>query len=234
MKRNITIILVILLIVASTFMLAACNGGIKSEQDWNDAMDYLKNCDSLTISFNREKSINARLKKTYDNWTLKYDKTKGVLYASQDVKTKDMLGNVLEQTYKYHYVEVLDVEVKNYTKNGKGILPADWESTSQSYGSRDEALEQLRQVLISYLDLFNLNNLNYKDYTLKFGKYEKSEVVNQKNTLWKLVFSDGKLDSASYETKHLKDSSDVDYEKINITLKYSAEIIAPTDLENAQ
>ena len=230
MKRIVTVILVAILIVSSTLLLVACNGGVKSEQDWNDAMDRLKNCESLTINFNREESANARLNKTYDNWTLAYDKTKGALYVTQDYKTLDLFGNVKEQTYKNHYVEVVDVEVKNYIKNGKGILPAEWETTSNSYGSNDEAIEQLRQILLSYLDQFRLSNFNYADFNLKLGKYEKSEVVNNKNTTWKLTFSDGKLSSASYETKHLKNSSDVDYEKINITLSYSAEVTPPSGL----
>ena len=233
MKRTITIILVALIIISSALLLVACNGGVKTEQDWNDAMDYLKNCESLTVSFKREKSLYARTHKMYDNWTLTYDKAEGALYATQECKTVDLLGNVKEQTYKHNYVKVVDIEVKNYTKNGQGILPAEWQATSNSYDSNDEALEQLRQVLLSYLDLFGLNNLSYSDYTLKFGKYEKSEVVNNKNTLWKLAFSDGKLNAATYETKHLKNSSDIDYEKVNISLSYSAEITPPTDLENA-
>ena len=231
MKRTLTIILLALLIVSSTLLLVACHGGIKSEQDWNDAMDYLKNCDSLTISFNREKSKNARLNKMYDNWTLAYDKTNGALYVTQDCKTVDLFGNVKEHTYKNHYVEVVDLEVKDYVKNGQGVLAAEWQVTSNSYGSNEEALEQLRQVLLSYLDQFSLNNLNYADYNLKFGKFEKTEVVNNKNTVWKLTFSVGKLTAASFETKHLKDSSDIDYEKIYITLSYSAEVTAPDGID---
>ncbi|MCH5156606.1 MAG: hypothetical protein J1G02_01865 [Clostridiales bacterium] len=233
MRRNLSVILVIVLVVATTLLLVACGGDVKTEQEWNAAMERLKNGDTLTISYKQEKSSNARTTKTYDTWTVTYDTTKGVLYAEQDVKSYNLFGVLIEQINHYQYVELEDVELKNYTKHVVENRNVNWEATSRSYASEDEAVARLKEEFASYLKLFNLDNLNYNDFALKKGKYQKSEVVNEKNTLWQLTFADGQLNTVHFESKHKKGSSDIDYTKIDITIQYSAEITTPTDLENA-
>ena len=233
MKRTILIILVALLVILSTMTLVACRGNIKSEEEWNSAMDYLKNCETVTINYNHDKTTNARTTKTHEIWTVQYDRTKGALYAEQNVKVYNLFDVMIEQTRQYQYVEVSNLELKNYTKKPIDNRNTNWKLTSQSYSNEDEAMQQLHQIYLSYITLLNLDNFNYNDFTYKFGKYEKSEVVNQKNTSWQLTFSDGKMATAYYETKHKRGSSDIDYTKINITMQYSAEITIPTDLEQS-
>lgn len=230
MKRTITLSLVALLIISSILLLAACGGSGMNEQEWNDAMDYIQNCDTITISFQQEKSANARITKSYETHTVTYDKTNKMLYAAQEVKTYNIFDVLTEHTSKFQYVEIMGVEVRTYTKNTKSNTPASWNANFRSYNSEDAALEVLHQTLLSYLKMFSLDSFNYNDFTFKKGKYEKSAVVNDKNTLWQLTFSDGKLSNASYETKHKKGSSDIDYSKISVTLTYSAVIEKPNDL----
>ena len=230
MKKTISLISAIILIISCTLLLVACGGGGMSEQEWNEAMDYIKNCDTITIKYSQEKSANARITKTYETHTVTYDKTNKMLYAAQEVKTYNIFDVLIEHTNKYQYVEVADVELKNYTKNIQDNRPASWSANFRSYNSEDMAMEALNEVLLSYLKLFSLDSFNYTDFTFKKGKYEKSAVVNEKNTLWQLTFTDGKLDNASFETKRKMGSSDIDYNKIAITLTYSAEIEKPNDL----
>lgn len=233
MNRIISVVLVVIVVVASTLLLVACGGNIKNEQEWNAAMDQLKNCQALTISYRQEKSANARTVKTYDNWTVSYDATKGVLYAEQDLKSYNLFGVLIEQERNYQYIEVDGLILKNYAKRILENRPANWEATSRSYADENAVMAQLQQELASYLKLFNLDNLNYGDFTFKKGRYQKSEVVNQKNTVWQLTFTDGKLDTANFESKRLRGTSDIDYAKIDITMQYSAEVTAPTDLGSA-
>ena len=233
MKRISAVILIALIVVTCTVTLAACSGGVTSKKDWDKAMDYMKNCDQLTITYQQEKSTNGRIYKVHDNWTVVYDATGGKLYAEESIKTYNILGSLTEQSSQCQYVEITGTEMKNYTKNSVNNQSANWQETQQTYGSEAECLEQLKQVFLSYLKLLDLDNFHYDDFTRKFGKYEKTEVINQKNNIWKLTFSDGKLDKVNFETKHVKGSSDIDTNKIAITLTYSASITAPDGLENA-
>lgn len=231
MKRTVTVILIAILIVSSTLLLTACGGA--TEEEWNKAMDFLKNCEAVTISYGQEKTTNARTTKTQENWTVQYDATNGMLYAEQNVRVYNLFGVMTEQTRQYRYVEVAGTEVKDYTKNRAVNHHDFWKLTSNTCGSEEEALEKLKQVYLSYLTLLGLDGFNYADFTYKFGKYKKTDIVNQKETSWQLTFSDGKFTKAYYETKHVKGSSDIDYTKLNVEMKYSAEVTEPSDLDTA-
>ena len=233
MKRALSILLVVLLVVASTMLLVACGGGVKSEQQWNDAMDYLKTCDSITINYTQNKTTNGRIYTVKDTCTVIYDATKGLLYAESSSKTYNILNQLKDQSAEYQYVEVKDMQLINHTKSIVGVSPANWETAVQSYSSQDEALQELNNILASYVKRLGMDNFKYDEFTFKFNKYEKQEVVNQKNTRWQLFFSDGKLAEANYKTSHKKDSSDIDTTKISITIVYSADITTPTDLADA-
>ena len=233
MKRTITIILMTFLIVSSTLVFVACSGGVKTEKQWNDAMDYMKNCDKLTITYEQNKSTNGRIYKTNHTWAIDYDLTNGMLYAEENIKTYNILGSLTDQSRQCQYVEVKGTELRNYTKNAVNNQSENWEANIKTYNSEEECFQQLQQVFWAYLKQLNLDNFNYNDFTLRFGKYAKSEVINQKNNIWKVTFSGGKLSEVNFETKHVKGSSDIDTNKINITLTYSASITAPDGLENA-
>ena len=232
MKRICSLILAVLLAILATSLLVACGGGM-TEKQWNDAMDYLKTCDTVTITYEQEKTANARITKTYDTRTLQYDATKGMLYAEQKIKTYNIFDVLLEQTSKYQYVEVVEQELHYYDKTVKDNRDTSWEATKRSFDSEVEVIQQLNQVFLSYLKLYQLDNFNYADFTAKRGKYEKSEIVNDKNAVWKITFSDAKMSNAHYETSHKRGSSDIDYTKISISIQYSVEITAPSDLEHS-
>ena len=233
MKRAFSIILLTLILVTTTVVFVACSGGVRNEKQWNDAMNYVKTCDTVTISYEQEKTTNGRIYKIHDSKTLTIDVTKGLLYFSSISRTYNILGSMTEQSSQYQYVEVANTQLTNYTKNVVNNSPTNWEETSHSYDSQDEAIQELRKIYESYIKQLGLDDFNYSDFSLKFGKYEKREVVNQKNTLWQLTFSNGKLDKAHFKTSHKKDSSDIDHNKLNITVQYSAEISAPDGLNDA-
>ena len=233
MKRIFSIIVIALLIVASTLSLVACGGGVRTEQQWNDAMDYMKNCDKLTITYEQNKSTNGRIYKTNHTWAIGYDFTNGMFYAEENIKTYNILGSLTDQSSQCQYVEVKGTELRNYTKNSVNNQSANWEANIKTYNSEEECFQQLQQVFWTYLKKLNLDNFNYNDFALKFGIYTKSEVINQKNNIWKLTFSGGKLTEVNFETKHVKGSSDIDTDKINITLTYNVSITAPDELESA-
>ena len=233
MKKLFALVLTVMLIVSSTLVFVACGGGVRSEKDWNNAMDYMKNCDKLTITYEQNKSTNGRIYKTKHTWTVNYDLTIGALYAEESVNTYNILGSLTDKSSQCQYVEVTGTELISYTKNSVNNQPANWQSTTKNYGSEEEALEQLKQTLLSYLKLLNLDNFNYGEFARKFGKYEKTEIINQKNNIWKLTFSGGKLANVNFETKHVKGSSDIDTDKVNVNLTYSAEVSAPDGLKSA-
>ena len=228
MKR-ITLIFVVIIAILSATVLGACGGSKMSEEEWNEAMDF-QNCDAITISYKQEKSANARITKTYNTHTVTYDKANGMLYSVQEIKTYNIFDVLTEQIDSYQFVEVTGEEVKNYTKTDKDNRPSSWSANFRSYGDEDMALEQLSKVFQSYLATFGLDSFSYSGFTLKKGKYVKTAVINDKNTLWQLNFSDGKLSSASFETKHKLNSSNIDYEKVTVTLTYSADIQKPDNL----
>ena len=229
MKRTISIIFVIMLVISSTLLLVACNKGMNEEQ-WNAAMDALVNCDVVTISYHQEKSTNARTTKTYDDRTLRYDLTNGKLYAEQTVKRYNMFDVLIDQTSKYQYVEVNDLELIKYIKNIVDNRPTSWSSNKQTCNSNEEAKQRLKQVFESYFIEYGLNDFNYSDFSYKKGKYVKSSVVNENNATWQLTFDKGKFTKANYETKHKWGSSSIDYDKISIVIEYSVDISTPSDL----
>ena len=231
MKRTYSTILAALLIISFTLTLAAC-GSVTDEKEWNAAMDFLKNSDTVTINYERNDYTNLHIKEEITNRTVSYNGVNGVLYADHVVKNFNV--SVLGKTKQHQTYAVVDgTDIKYYTKDIVDSSFKNWDATLITCDSKYDALLKLKELFWSYLTDFGVDKLNFNEYTLKINKFEKSGEVKQNSTVQQVTFSDGKLSKIYFESKPKKGSQSIDYAKMTISVLYSAEPTTPTGLENA-
>ena len=231
MKRTITIILVAILVVSSALLFVACNvsGGVKTQEDWNSAMDFLKNCDTVTINVEKDEYTNLHIKQYLTTWTVTYDGVKGELYSYRVVENYNV--SIFDQRkHSQTYAIVDGSDLKTYTKDTVDSAYKNWDAKLTSCADSDAAALKLKELFYSYLAELDLDNLTFTEYKLKFNKFEKTETVGQTKTTWQVTFSDGKLSEIHIDGKPQKGSQSIDNAKITITVTYSAEITPPNGL----
>ena len=234
MKRTITIVLLCLLVVSSSLLFVACNGsgGVKTEQDWNDAMDFLKNCDTVTITCEKDEYTNLHIKQELTKWTVTYDAVNGELYSYRVIENYNV--GVFDQRKHHQTYAVVDgSDFKIYTKDTVDSAYKPFDAKLTTCDNNEAALLKLKELFYSYLKEFDLNTLQFSDYKFKQNKFEKTETNGQSSAVWQITFADKKLNKIYIEGKPQKGSQSIDHAKITFTILYSAEVTAPNGLENA-
>ena len=233
MKRTITIILVTFVVVLSSLLFVACSsGGVRTEKAWNDAMDFLKNCETVTITCEKDEYTNLHIKQEITNWTVTYDGINGELFSYRVVENYN-IGIFDQRKYYQTYAIVDGSDLKVFTKDTVDSANKVWDASLTTYDSNESALLKLKELFYSYLAEFNLDSLTYSDYKFKFNKFEKTETYGQSKAVWQVTFADGKLDKVHIDGKPQKGSQSIDHAKITFAIQYSAEVTPPNGLENA-
>lgn len=232
MKRTLSIVAIVLIVVASSLVTVACSGGVSTEKEWNDAINYLNSCNTVTIDYEKKFYTNLHIKEENETWTVAYNGDTGVLHAVQVVK--NFSASVLKQTTHHQIYAVVDsADIKYYTKDFVDSNYKNWSATVINCANEMEASAKLKELFVEYIARFGLDGLNYSEFTRKFSKFEKSEVVGKSDTVTQVTFSDGHISTVYNERKPQKGSDSIDTTKITITLQYSAEITTPNGLEYA-
>ena len=239
MKRAISVLLVVLLVIASTLLLVACNGGIKSADDWGSAIDYYKTCDAVTIKI---EDNNLHMNYIHDKERLKsnlevsFNAEKGMVFVSMDCSRHDFWGTkVSGSTYEKYYVQD-GVKVYCYSRRLSEHTTEDWTVDNATlFDSEEDAASFLREQYLHPVDVDgnefpSLLELNYAEFSAKmFGKFERKNSDNRFNYTYVVNFSKGKPTKYTYQHKAHGGNVD-DTRKFSMTIKYSADISLPTDV----
>lgn len=247
MKRTLSIISVVLLLATSTLLLVACGGGIKTEQQWNDAMNYVKNCDALTITI--EEKWATRVSDLIFKETLKtqkvieYDGKQGILYYRYEMRRYDVLGIEKGIFIEESYYCVEDNGIQFYAK-GTAHIGNSWDiGWRKDYDDQDAALVALKEQCLALtvsenvegLKYVDVDNLKYDDFSAKFlsGKFESKPVTDKYEITHQLTFSGGKLTKLSYETESRDHAKADDKTETTTTIKYTVDVTLPDGLRDA-
>ena len=230
-KRYLCSIVLVALIVASAFVFAACRGGVKTEKDWNDAIDFLKNCNAATVSYEKNEYTNLHIKEEITTWTVAFDYESGVLYSNKAVK-KYHIGIADDATYTQTYAVVEGSEVKVYTKQTVNTSYSAWTGKTITCDNDEAALLKLRELYQEFLTELGVDDLKYGDYKFSFNKYEKTETVGSNKTVYDVKFEKGKLSEYSLNGKPASGSQSIDRCNMKTVITYSAEVEEPSGLDD--
>ena len=238
MKRTISIVLVILLVVTSTVLLVACYGGISNEEDWEKAFDAYKTCDKVTLKIeDNNKTINYvhDKERLISKVEISFDAQKGVVFISMNYSRRNFWEiETSGGTYEMYYV-IEDTNVIFYRRY-LGNYSQDWNHrTTTEFDSKEEAEEYLRDKYLHPVDIDegefpSIFDFAYKDITYKsFGKFESKTSDDRFNYTSTLNFSKNMPTKFTYQHKSATSSVD-DSRKFTMTVKYTASISLPNDL----
>ena len=244
MKRTFSAILVALLVVVCSLALVGCNGGISSQKKWDQALDYLKNCDSLTITIN-EKWVTRNTDLIFRETTkttkiIKYDGKQGILYYNYEMHKYNAVWTEKSgsHTESYYYVE--GTSIHSYTRSISDYADFPWiAGDTTDYADAATALAALKEQWLTLTVSDNIEglnyvdvNLNYADFNSKFlpGRFESQPETDNYTITHQVTFSGGKLNKLSYK-KDAKDTSTADDKTETTTkIKYTVDVTLPNDL----
>lgn len=237
MKRTISVILTVIMLAISVFALAACSGGVETEEDWNGAVQALKDAKSITVKQVEKEYHNVlRLDKKIIT-KVYYNAKQGALAYYRDETKYTFLGIKDGARHTYRYYKVDGSDIKLYTKGYYDALnysnEDEWEVSTTSYSSHEEALQELHGLYLwlsparaEYIDFTIYNNQH------SFGKFEKTKSDDYYDYTYGLQFSGGKL-TKIYDSRELNSTNGGKATKATTTIKYSAIVRAPKGIRNA-
>lgn len=237
MKRTISVILTVLLLVLSAFALVACDGGIKTEEDWNKALDYLANCDAVTITVEEtivEMNHLVDKDKVKHKLIVSFDAKQGAVYSKYDYTSYFAIGLVEHRTHGEDYFIADGNEIRHYSRK-LGEFGTDWEGQVwKRYENANEVTQEqrnryLRAEYSSETKYMDLTDLKYSSFYQDKNKFVRTEEEEYYGTTIELTFSNGRLTKVSYE-RIQKSSGPKDSRKYTITIKYKANISVPNNL----
>lgn len=238
MKHTFSMILVALLVVACSFALVGCSSDISSEEEWNKIFDAYNTSDKITLKIeDNDYTVTERIVSTTE---ISYDGEKGEVFITHETTTKNIVGlsKFGKSHYEYYYV-IKGTSVLSYDRY-VGKYSQDWETPRvYEFDTVEEAQDYLRNLYLHPVapvgeggEYPNLSNLTYENYnhanSKKLGMFGKiTWEITQDNVEYThtLNLSSGKISKYTYE---YKDS--LYTRKTTTTVKYKANISAPTDL----
>ena len=236
MKRFFAISLVALLVVACSLTLVACTGGIKTEEDWNKAMEAYLTADALTLKITDDVTIwNGIIFDDHDKekTTVSFDAKKGIVTIICENGGNNLSGFHLKTEDRYYYV----LEGTNVIEYHRYVseYSNEWKKrATHEFDTVELAMEYLRDQYLHYLDredlpfvpFTELSYSNFGSYTL-LGKRTFEKTIDGETYNYELSFTGGKITKYLYKYKHDKDSS---HRKTTVKISYSAKVTLPDDL----
>ena len=244
MKRIISIVMTVLLIAGATVLLVACTGGIKTEEDWNSAMQAFLTADAVTLKIKDDMwtyKSNSIIIDHHDksNITISFDGEKGIVAITYKYNGYTIRGGWTNGTYKMYYVKE-DNNIVFY-KMFEGSS-AGWNyRQTKTFDTEDEAMAFLRKLYINPTNKVSspftaespwpdFTEMNYYNFTVgKTGKFEYVKTDNDRRVnTYTLNFSSGKPSKFTFETNMPKEVVDTD--KYSVKIYFSASITLPDGL----
>ena len=241
MKKSISILFTILLVLSCSLLLVACDGGISIQEDWDDAISYYQTCDAVTIKIYDNNLHMNRLhdkERLISTMEVSFDADKGIVFVNLDYTRRNFWEmDVGGSTYETYYVQD-GANVYRYSKRISEYTTEDWEVDTISFNSDEETMLYLRDQYLHPKDFDgnefpSILELNYVEFSKKaFGKFECVTSDNRFNYNYTVKFSNGKPTKYTYQHKAPGGNVD-DKRKFSMTINYSADISLPDDLPNA-
>ena len=248
MKRKIFVILLALLLAISAFALAACGGGINSDQDWYNALNEYKTADALTLTINDDVRIGLLKNHVKSNITITFDAKAGTASVITSSTQNDWSGVNWSYGWTHEYYYVLDgtnvIEYYRYVTE----YSDDWDHrTTRKFDTAELAMEYMRD---QYLNPCNTDEvefpsfleLKYYDGNMKStGNPRETKVNNFKNKFTQIFVDDQNEITRTYELSfssgklsqyHFKYNAGVlsDKRKTTIKIKYWSSLTLPDNL----
>lgn len=234
MKRTISLFLVAFLVISSVVILAGC-GGVSSEQDWNKALDTLKNAKSVTIKFKETDAPSAIHVDLKTEYKLSYNRTKGVLYYSFKHEKYNWLGGADYASYEDRYYVVKGSDVNYYFREYHSSSSDDkqWKLSIEHFDSHEEAIAALYEEFLYFFPT-ELNKIDFNSYPNGYGsnKVERHESDDYYDYTYQLKFSSGKLVKV-YDKRQPKEGVGGTTLKSTMKISYVATISAPKGISDA-
>ena len=224
MKRTISVILVALLLTLAAFALAACNGGVSTEEEWNAAVDYLSTCKAITLEINEKKVQGTGLDKSTDKTTTKisYDATNGILNFYKETSPYSAFGARRYTSHDDQYFVIDGSDVKEYAYHWRDNDEKEQKTGVTHYDNAEASALALREKYLEYLNTIAITNLAFNDFSPSvFGGYE---AIGSGGFVIKVSFSNGKFTKYHFEQKPIGSPNSVEQD---VSIKYSAKITLP-------
>ena len=243
MKRSISIFLVILLIALTAVLLAACGGGMTSE-DLTNAYEAYKTADAITLKIednDRHTNNIANGFRLLTTAEIAFDAEKGMVFVSMEYTRRNLIeGEIGKGAYELFY-SLDGTKVNCYKRNPRDYTPQWQLIKTEEFATQTEAMAYLRN---QYLSAQTVDEVLFPTFTkLTFdetysksffaNKYTWKPTDNRFKYTYELSFKDGKVTEFTYQHKSAKTGNVDDSRKFSLTIEYSADINVPTDLPTA-
>lgn len=253
MKRTISIILVATLLVACTFALAACGGGV-TQEDWYNGINAYATADVITIKiddndFDTSKKLDRQ--RMISDCEIAFDANKGIAIVKYKVTQRAIvdLDPIKSNTTNYYVLDGSCVTV--YQKSNEYGTWRDKPITKQ-FDSEDDAKTYLRNLYLhptdivekefpSFLELkyYNGNTTSTSNpretkVDMFKTKFTQIHIDEEYKYTYELSFSNGKPSKFVYKHKAVSTGTTIDSRTYSVTIKYSAKVDLPDDLPQAK
>ena len=223
MKRTISVILTVLLLSLTAFALVACDGGVKTEDDWNKALNYLETCDSITLKMNEKSVQGTGLDKSKHKIkvTIAYDAKNGVLNYYKETSPYSAFGFRRYTSHEDYYFIVEGMDVKTYTLSWMDNGEAEKQTDLEHYDSAEAANLALREKYLEYLHDTQITDLVFDVFSPRLlGGYKAISL----GAIVKVSFSGGKVTKYHYNNMAIGSPNSM---KRSVSIKYKAKITLP-------
>ena len=250
MKKRISIVLVVLMLVLSAFALVACGIG---SSEWDEGIEAFKTADLITLKIHdRYVDLNFDEPRVVTDLEISFDANKGIVYIHEQSSASHVVD--LDPTKrKYEWYYVLDgSNVKVYQKSLIWYSNDDWHlELPITFDTEDEAKEYLRNLYLhpqfndeeEFPSFLEIGYQGSGPISTGYSKSTKENLFKNKFTLnfsddnyeykYVLKFSSSKPSKFTYEHKLLQYGI-TGTRKFSMTIKYSAKITLPNDLPTAK
>lgn len=244
MKRTLAIILTVFLIATTAVLLVACDGGIKSEEDWNNAIEAFLTADAVTLKIKDDAwtyQYNIGILDRHDktNVTLAFDAEMGVVAITHKYNDYSLRGGWTNGTYLLYYVKD-GADIIYYRKYEGSSFG--WSRETRHFDTEEQAAAFLRE---QYTNPYSATNSFYREEDKFFPTFDELEYSNFEADTWgkfeyvktdsdgrvntyTLNFTNGKPSKFTFDTRIPKEVVDTD--KYSVTISYSAKITLPDGL----
>lgn len=200
MKKIISVILITILLTMTAFALAACGGGINSDQDWYNALEEYKTTDAITLTINDDVRVGLLQNHVKSKRTITFDAVAGTASVITSITQNDWSGINWSYGWTHEYYYVLDgtnvIQYYRYVTE----YSDDWEyRKTHEFDTAELALEYMRDLYLNPCDTDEVEfpsflELSYYDSNMKSTGNPRETKVNKSKNKFTQIFVDNEKD----------------------------------------
>ena len=248
MKKLISVMLMTILLTVTAFALAACSGGINSDQDWYNALDAYKTADAITLTIDDDVRVGLLKDHVRSKISITFDVKAGTASVITSKTQNDWSGVRWSygETAEYYYVLDGTNVIMYYRYVSESS--SDWQRRKTTeFDTAELAIEYMRDLYLNpcnteKVEFPSFLELKYYDSNMKSTSNPRETKVNTSKSkftqkyiddekeitrTFELSFSRGKL--SKYYFKYYSGPLS-DKRKTTIRIKYWSSLILPDNL----